>query len=104
MVETLVAMVIIMICAGIAFTLFANLSRDVNDELRIEAEIRSNTWAIETKQKKDFTEAEIETENLRLQRMIQVYKKNKRVKVLMIEAFSQAGKKICEYKELITIN
>lgn len=101
MVETIVAMVIIMICAGMGLTLISNLSRDVNDELRIEAEVRVNSLAVETKIKKDFTEAEIESSNLRLQRSIKDYSRKSRVKVLLIEAYSLSGRKVCEYKELI---
>lgn len=104
MVETIVAMVIILICAGIGLSLFSDIGRDVNDELRIEAEIRINSYAVETKLKKDFTESTIETENLRLQRSFTDYIKKTRLKVLFIEAYSLAGKKVCEYKELIVIN
>jgi competence protein ComGF len=104
MVETIVAMVIIMISMGIGLTLFSNFSRDVNDELRIEAEIKVNSLAVETKLKKTFTDIEIESENLRIQRSILGYDKETRVRELLIEAYSIAGKKACEYKELVIIN
>lgn len=102
-VETIVAMVIIMICTGIGLTLFSNISRDVNDQLRIEAEIRCNSLATETKMRGDFSEKTVESENLRLQQSINAYSSNTHVKVLLIEAYSLSGRKICEYKELITI-
>ena len=104
MVETIVAMVIIMICAGMGLTLISNLSRDVYDELRIEAEVRINSLAVETKLKKDFTEVEIESLNLRLHRSIKDYSRKSRVKVLLIEAYSLSGRKVCDYKELIINN
>jgi len=104
MVETIVAMVIIMISMGIGLALFSNLSRDVNDKLRIEAEIKVNSLAVETKLKKEYSDTEIESDNLRIERSIKEYKKTSRIKVLLIEAYSLSGKKICDYKELVIIN
>ena len=103
MVETIVAMVIILICSSIGLSLFSNLPRDVNDELKIEAEIRMNSLAVETKLKKDFTDTSIESANLRLVRSIQEYGKKTHLKILFIEAYSLSGRKVCEYKELIII-
>jgi hypothetical protein len=103
LVETIVAMVIIMICSGIGLSLFSDLSRDVNDELRIEAEIRISSIAGETKLKKDFTDTTIESSNLRIQRSFQDYRDMKRIKVLLIDAYSLSGRKVCTYRELITI-
>jgi hypothetical protein len=104
LVETIVAMVIIMICSGTGLSLFSNLSHDVNDELRIEAEIRINSLAVETKLKKEFTETTIQSSNLQVRQTFQEYQNKKRIKILMIEAYSLSGRKICEYKELVTIN
>lgn len=101
LVETIVAMVIIMICSGIGLCLFSNLSRDVNDELRIEAEIRINSFAGETKLKNDFTDITIESPNLRIQRYFQDYRNMKRIKVMLIDAYSLSGRKVCTYRELI---
>ena len=104
LIETIVAMVIIMICSGIGLSLFSNLSHDVNDELRIEAEIRINSLAVETKLKKDFTETTLESPNLRFQRTFQEYQNQKRIKILLIDAYSLSGRKICEYRELVIDN
>lgn len=103
LVETTVAMVIIMICSGIGLSLFSNLSLDVNDELRIEAEIRINSFAGETKLKNDFTDTTIESSNLRIQRSFLDYRNMKRIKVMLIDAYSLSGRKVCTYRELILI-
>jgi hypothetical protein len=104
MIETIVAMVIILTCAGIGLSLFSDIARDVNDQIRIEAEIRVNSMATETKLKRDFTELSVETENLHLQRTVSEYSKESPVMILFIEAYSLSGKKVCEYKELIVNN
>lgn len=103
LVEVLVAMVIILTCLGIAMMIFSNLSADVNDELRIIAEIRMNTIATETKRKKDFTDATLEFENIHIQRSILSYPQKKRLKILYLEAQTPFGKKIATYKEMITV-
>jgi len=103
LIEVITAMVIILTCAGIAMMIYSNLSRDVNDELRILAEIRINTLAVETKKNSDFTEFTQDFENIRLQRSILLYPKKNRLRVLLIEAFLTSGKKITTYKEIISI-
>jgi competence protein ComGF len=103
LIEVITAMVIILTCASIALMIFSNLSRDVNDDLRILAEIKINTWAAETKKNTDFTEATQNLENIRLERSILLYPKKSRLRVLLIEAFTPSGKKLTQYKEIISI-
>jgi competence protein ComGF len=104
LIETIVAMVIIMICSGIGLSLFSNISQNVNDELRIEAAIRVNSMAVETKLNKEFTETTLESDNLRLERSFQVYPGKKQIEVLVIDAYSLTGRKVCGYRELIKVN
>ena len=103
-IEVITAMVIILTCLGIAMTIFSNMSRDVNDELRILAEIRVNTFAAETKKNNDYTDVTQDFDNIRIQRSILLYPKKPRLKVLFIEAFTTNGKKITDYKEIISID
>jgi hypothetical protein len=103
LIEVIVAMTIILTCLGIAMVIFSNMSRDVNDELRILAEIRVNTFAAETKNTKDFTDVTLDSENIRLQRSILLYPQKARLRVLYIEAFTPYGRKITEYKEIVSI-
>jgi hypothetical protein len=102
--EAIVAMVIIMICSGIGLTMFSNLSKDVNDDLRTEAEIRLNSIAIDTKNKRDFTDSTYETENLRIERIFQEYKLSKDIRVMIISSYNLSGRKVCDYKEIIANN
>jgi hypothetical protein len=102
--EVLVAMIIILTCVGITMMIFSNLSAGVNDELRILAEIRMNTIATETKLKNDLTEATFEFENIHIQRSILPFPQKARMKILYLEAQTLSGKKIAEYKEIITLN
>jgi hypothetical protein len=104
LVEVITAMVIILTCLGIAMTIFQNVSRDVNDELRILAEIRINTLASETKLKNDFTDIDLDFDNLKIHRSILPYPQKARLRVLLIEAFTPLGKKIAEYREIVSID
>lgn len=104
LVETIVAMVIIMICSGIGLDLFSNISRDVNDELRIEAEIRINSLAAQTKLNKDFRNTIIESADMRLERSVSQYQNKKRLGILLIEAYSLNGRKICASREIVEVN
>jgi len=103
-IEVITAMVIILTCLGIAMTIFTNMSRDVNDELKILAEIRVHTFAAETKKNNDYTDVTQDFDNIRIQRSILLYPKKSRLRVLFIEAFTPDGKKITDYKEIIVID
>ena len=103
LIEVIAAMVIILTCLGIAMTIFTNMSRD-NDELKILAEIRVNTFAVETKKNNDYTDITQDLDNIRIQRSILLYPKKPRLKVLQIEAFTPLGKKLSDYKEIISID
>lgn len=103
LVEVMVAMIIMMVCIGIALTIFTNISRDVNDEIRILAEMRMNAIAAETKVRKDFTNTTAEFGNMRVERNILPYPASPKVKVLMLETVDLQGKIIAEYKELIIV-
>jgi hypothetical protein len=102
--ETIVAMVIITICSGIGFDLFSDISRNINDELRIEAEMRIGSLAAQTKFRKDYTNSTFEMEDMKLERTFSRYLDRKRIMILMIQAYSPGGKKICEYREIVEIN
>lgn len=103
-IEVITAMVIILTCLGIAMTIFTNMSRDVNDELKILAEIRVHTFAAETKKNNDYTDVTQDFDNIRIQRSILLYPKKSRLKILFIKAFTPDGKKITDYKEIISID
>ena len=74
----------------------------VNDELKTVATIRLGTFATETKEKNDFTDITLDWENIKIQRTVLPYLKRERLKILFLEAFTPSGKKIAEYKEIIT--
>jgi competence protein ComGF len=103
LVEVLVAMVIIMTATGIGLAIYENLARDINDDLKIKAEIQLENMAAETKKSNALTEVIMDKEDMRLQRSIETYEKSKRLKVLHLEAFTLTGKKITEYREIIVI-
>lgn len=101
MIETIVAMVIILICSGIGLNHFTSLFHTVNDELRITTELKIHNLAVETKEAREFSDLEIDTAGVRIIRYIEDYRLQSSLKVLRIEAHTLSGKRICEYRELI---
>lgn len=103
LVEVIVAMVIILTCMGIAMSIFLNVSRDMNEELRILAEIRIHALATETNRAKDYTDTSVDFDNMKLQRNITSYANKAKLKQVTIAAFTLSGKKIGDYKEIVVV-
>lgn len=100
-IETIVAMVIILTCSSLALSHFSGLFRDTNEELRIEAELKIHDLSIRTIAESDFSNLTIDTAGIRILRSIDDYQFQPTLKILRIEAYTLSGKKICEMKKLI---
>ncbi|MDP4209207.1 MAG: hypothetical protein Q8928_10375 [Bacteroidota bacterium] len=100
-IEAITAMVIILTCLTVAMSAFTRMSRDFNDELRIEAELRLKTFAVESKRKRDYTEKELDFGNIILRRKSITLPLKSRLKELLIEAYTSSGSKMAVYKEVI---
>jgi hypothetical protein len=103
-IEVIMAMIIILTCLGIAMAVFNNMSRDVNDELLILAEIRVNTLAAETKQKKQYSDIDLDYNDMIIKRTIQPHPYKGRLKIMLIEAVTPFQKKITTYREIISVD
>ena len=103
LVEVLVAMVIILACMGVAMTIYSNLARDVNDELKIRAEIQLNTLAADTKRSGNYTDGTLQFETMRIEKTVLPYRKSKHLRVLQLEAYTPLGRKITSYHEIIIL-
>jgi prepilin-type N-terminal cleavage/methylation domain-containing protein len=103
LIEVLVAMVIILVCAGLGITAFSNLHRDMNGNKQSQAEVYMAKIQNDTKIDSDFTDKDFEFAGLHFERSVLPYNKDKRIRLLRIEAFNNLDRKIGEIKELIMV-
>lgn len=102
LVETLVAMIIVMLAFGIGLMIYLNVIQSSGAQQKLNAQLQMNRIAIETKGKNLFVDDEYSMENLKLVKTIQSYSgESDKLKLLKIEAFDGNGKKLSERKELV---
>ncbi|PCJ87266.1 MAG: hypothetical protein COA57_04870 [Flavobacteriales bacterium] len=103
LVETLIAMVIVMITFGLGLMIYVNVMNSGNQQLKLNAQLLMNQMAAETKTDNNFLDEEMETETLKIIKTVLPYEGSKRLNILMFEAFNKGGKKVTERKELIIV-
>ena len=102
LIETLVAMIIVMLAFGIGLMIYLNVIQSSGAQQKVNAQLQMNKIAIETKDKNLFTDVEDSTETMKIIKTIQPYSVgSEKLKLLKIEAFDGSGKKIGERKELV---
>jgi Tfp pilus assembly protein PilE len=103
LIEVIVAMIIILICAGLGMTAFTNVNKDLNITQETEASVYMNKILTDTQIEKDYTDKDFSFENVNIERRVTTYRNEKRLRIVVITAFNFQGKKTGEIKELIMI-
>jgi hypothetical protein len=103
LIEVIVAMVITMTVLGISFMVILNLKKhnDLNRKFYVYSIVQSEF--IKTKRELKYFNEIIEYENIILSRSIHPCDQNKKVNVLLLEAFNKQGVLLLEKKELILL-
>lgn len=102
LIETLVAMIIVMLAFGIGLMIYLNVIQSSGAQQKLNAQLQINKVAIETKDKNLFVDGEYTLENLKIVKTLRAYSpESERLKLLKIEAFDWNGKKTGERKELV---
>lgn len=102
LVETLVAMIIVMLAFGIGLLIYLNVIQSSGAQQKLNAQLQMNKIAIETKDKNLFVDEEDTTGTMKIIKTIQPYSAGSdKLKLLKIEAFDGNGKKLAEREELI---
>lgn len=99
--ESLVAMVLIMICFGIAMMIYVNVMSSDNNRQKLSAQLLLNQVALEGKQEKKYLDEKIEAGNMTIQKTVAPYKEADNLSLLTLTAFDKNGKMIAQHKELI---
>ncbi|NJK96561.1 MAG: hypothetical protein HC905_18040 [Bacteroidales bacterium] len=102
--EVLVAMTIIITCAGVGLMAISNLSRDLNGDIRIEGDIYLRKVMADSQFENDYADKTFEFENIKIERSVQQYQKSTRLNLVILEAYTISGKKIGTIKEVILVN
>lgn len=101
LVESIVAMVIILICASIAFSAIASKKKGLNSMLRTQAEMNISYVVAQTKSSGKLLDNTFDFENMHINLEILNYKNYKGLRVISCEAFTQQNELICDYQEII---
>ena len=104
LIESLIAMVIVMISFSAALMIYVNISKSDNNRQKLRAYLLLNEAAIETKANNAFYDEEIQSETMVIRKSVKSYNpaySGENPKILLLEAYDKSGKKIADRKELV---
>ena len=101
--ETLISMIIIMMCFGISLTIYLNVSASNNSMQKLKAQLLLNSLALEAKEKNNFVEEYIETESLIIEKTIRPYPQTEKLGVLTYIAKDKNEKLLAKHSELVIV-
>ena len=105
LIESLMAMIIIMLCLGIATMIYVNIMNADNNSLKLKAQLVLAEQAYQAKSSNTFLDDNTETETLLIEKKIEKYKQQDNLILLYLKAFDKNTKKLlAERKELIVVH
>lgn len=104
MLESLVAMVIILGAFAVSCMIYVNITASDNNREKLEAQLLINQMAIKTKQEQNFIDEITETEFLTIEKTVIKYPNTENLNQLTIKALNKQGKIISEQKELVAVD
>lgn len=99
--EAMVAMVIVMICFGIASMIYVNVLNADRNSILISAHLTMATLAEKTKESNTFLDEKIVGERLAIQKAVEPYQAIPGLFLVKYTAADKEGKIVAEYKELV---
>jgi hypothetical protein len=101
--ESMVAMTIIVVCLGIGTMIFVNILNNDRDRLSLKATLLLNNESLKTKKEKFFIDGEEKEEGFTIKKTFVKYSETENLLQMSLKAFDENGKLIIERKELIII-
>ncbi len=101
LVEAIVAMVIILTCASIAFSALAKQKKGANNLFRTQAEMNISYVVGQAKSSGKLLDNTFNFENMHVNLEILNYKNYKGLRILSCEAYTPQNELICDYREII---
>ncbi|MFI5219202.1 MAG: prepilin-type N-terminal cleavage/methylation domain-containing protein [Bacteroidia bacterium] len=103
LIETLVAMVIIIICFGIGTVIYSNVINSVDFRQRLHASMVLNEVSIQSKKDNNYVDNDYEIENLVVKKKINRFMESDDLLQMTLSAYNGKGKLIAQHKEVIFI-
>lgn len=101
LIESLIAMVIIVVCLGVFAMIYSNVLDSDQQRLHLKITLLFNKEAIEIKKEKAFLDSEMLINDWVIQKVIEPYPGTENLYQLTLIAINKKGKVIAERKELI---
>jgi Tfp pilus assembly protein PilE len=101
--ESLIAMIIIIVCFGVAVMIYTNVLNSDKQRSELTAILLLNKEAVEFKKEKKFIDDEKKVGDWNIKKTIQLYEYTKNVYHLQLMAIDKNGNTIATRNELITI-
>jgi len=101
LVESLIAMVILVVCLGIGTMVFTNVLNSDAERKKLHATLLANEEALKTKSEKMYLDGEEKNGDWTLKRTVQKYEGSENLFLLSIAVLDQDRKIIVVHRELI---
>lgn len=98
--ESVMAMVIVMICFGVAVMMINNLVAGSGEQLKVTARIRLEQEANEIKKEKRFLDETVSSEEFRIEKQFRPWRNSETVFQMELTAIRPDGKILAKYYEL----
>ena len=99
--ESLVAMVVVMVCFGITSMIYNNVLRSDSKRIKLKAHLLLNDISIKTKKEKIFLDEDIQRDGILIRKRIKNYKEISGLSELDLTAFYNESKPVQTRRELI---
>jgi len=101
--ESLIAMVIIIICFGTATMIWSNVLSSDKQRIHLKASLLLNAEAIQIRKEKNFVDDQKKIDDWIIIKKVEPYKNTENLFVLTLSVTDQEGKKLFTRNELIAI-
>lgn len=101
--ESLIAMVIIVVCLGVGTMIYTNVLNSDKQRLQLKAIGELNRMAAQTKTEKNYLDSEQKQNGWNIKKTVNKYDQTENLYQLSIAAFDTTGHLIAIRNELITI-
>lgn len=101
LIESIVALIIIMLCFGIGLMIYVNVMKSDSNFLKLKSSALLKEIVINTKINKHFIDEQYSFKEININKRIEKYKDQDNLNIVIFEAYDKSGKKICEMKELV---
>ena len=104
LIEVIVALVILVLCMGLSFTLFTQMYINHNPQTRLQAIQHIQRVAAESLATMDMEDNTWQWGNITLEKRVQDYEPAENLAILELVAFNRKGRKIYVYRRVVPKN